>query len=96
MRGFKRIEKVICPIKLPKVDRDKSKIKLVEDRLSFQKVMEVCFYAYLKNDPKIMELVTPYAGKTKRGRELTELEAIEILKMLEAENPMKGLAEEDK
>jgi len=91
MRGYKA-ERVNCPIKLNKTDRDKSKIKLVEDKLSFQKMMEVCFYAYMKNNKAIMELVAPYAdikNDKKRRKELTELEAMDILKLIEQENAFK-------
>jgi len=88
-----RPERVNCPIKLSKVDRDKSKIKLTEDKLTFQKVMEVCFYAYMKNNKAIMDLVSPYSDASndkKRRRDLTELEAMDVLKLIEQEhNPFK-------
>jgi hypothetical protein len=42
MRGFKP-ERTLVPFRLSKEDYEKSKIKLVEDHLTFQKVMEVLF-----------------------------------------------------
>jgi hypothetical protein len=84
-----RAERVNCPVKLPKIDRDKSKVKLAEDRLTFQKVMEVCFNAYMKNNKAIMELVSVYSDtsdRKKTRRDLTELEAQDILKLIEAEH----------
>lgn len=42
MRGFKG-QRVLVPFRLCKEDYDKSKLKLVEDHLTFQKVMEVLF-----------------------------------------------------
>lgn len=58
--------------------------------------MEVCFYAYMRNDKYIMDLVSPYASPEydkKRRKELTELEALEVLKLIESENPMKALSD---
>ena len=43
MKGLKR-ERVLVPIRLPKLDYDKCKIKVMEDHLTFQKVMEVLFF----------------------------------------------------
>ncbi len=61
MKGF-RPERKLVPLRFVKADYDKVKLKLEEDHLTFQKVMEVLFLGYLNNNKHIRELVMKHSG----------------------------------
>jgi hypothetical protein len=90
-------EKIQCPIRLYKDQYQRVRAKASEDNISFQKLGEVLFGAYLKGNKEIMKLVEKHASekstKKKRG-ELTDLERDELLRVIEQEySPLRELEE---
>jgi hypothetical protein len=69
------------------------KAKIVEDKITFQKLGEILFGAYLKNNKEIMRLVKKYADEKyarKRRYTFDEMEADELLRKIENEySPLK-------
>lgn len=85
----KRPERVLVPFRACKEDYDKCKIKLAEDHLTFQKVMEVLFLAYMKNNKHIREMVMKFSNEAydkKRRYELDALEINEIRQLIESDH----------
>jgi hypothetical protein len=82
-----RPERKLVPIRLCKADYEKARVKLVEDRLNFQTVMEVLFLGYLKDNKKIREMVMKHSNvendKKRRQRQLDTLEINEIRQLIE-------------
>jgi hypothetical protein len=79
-------EKVQCPIRLYSSDYQKIKQKVVDDKITFQKLAEVLFLAYLKGNKETQRLVSKYAddNNVKRRRNyLSELENNELLREIE-------------
>lgn len=88
MKSFKS-DRALVPIRLPKTEYNKCKIKVVEDHLTFQKVMEVLFYAYMKDNKHVREMVLKYAGEAqdkKRRNELDDMEINDIRRLIEEEH----------
>lgn len=88
MKGLKR-DRVLVPIRLPKIDYDKCKIKVVEDHLTFQKIMEVLFFGYMKDNKHIREIVMKYASESqdkKRRHQLDDMEINDIRNLIEEEH----------
>lgn len=93
MNGYKA-ERVNCPVRLNKSDYEKSKIKLATDNLKYQRLMEILFLEYLKDNKKIMEILGKYAGPEndkKRTSKLDPLETDQLMKLLETESPIRLL-----
>jgi hypothetical protein len=60
----------------------------MEDHLTFQKLVEVLLYAYLKDNKHIKEIVKQFSdfkNDKKRRNQLDDLEANEILRLIEEE-----------
>lgn len=88
MKGFKP-ERVLVPIRLPKTEYDKCKIKVTEDHLTFQKVMEVLFFAYMKDNKHVREMVLKFASEKqdkKRRGQLDDMEINDIRNLIESEH----------
>jgi len=84
-------EKKQCPIRLYPDNYDRIKIKVAQDQITFQKLGEIVFDAYLKNNKEIMRLVRKYADEknsSKRRYTYTDLEADEILRQIEKNSPL--------
>jgi hypothetical protein len=84
-----RPERKLVPIRLCKADYDKAKLKLEEDHLTYQKVMEVLFLGYLNDNKHIREMVMKHSSTTndkKRRHDLNLLEINEIRQLIEAEH----------
>jgi replicative superfamily II helicase len=67
----------------------KVKAKVIQDKLSIQKLAEILFDAYLKNNKEVCRLVEKYADQkhAKRRRfSLNEEEADEFMRRIEMEN----------
>lgn len=94
MRGYKP-ERVLCPVRLPKADYDAIKAKVMEDHLTFQKLLELLLLAYLKDDKYIKDLVKVHSdvkNDKKRRFHLDEIEANELLRLIEEEySPLRSL-----
>lgn len=88
-------DKVQCPIRLYKDQYDKIKAKMVDDKLSFQKLSEILFTAYLKNNKEVMRLVRKYVDEKdekKRRFNLDSIEREELLRLIEEEHsPLKDV-----
>lgn len=87
--------RIQCPIRLPKSDYDKVRAKAIQDRIKFQKLVEVLLLAYVKNNKEIDRLVQKYVQekKAKKGKYLDEIEKNAIYGLIEEESPLKHLEE---
>jgi hypothetical protein len=78
-----------CPIRLWEDDYNKVKAKIVQDKLTFQKLAEVLFKAYLDGNKEILKLVEKYSDqkseKRRRYNQFTDFEADKILRIIEGE-----------
>lgn len=84
-----RPERKLIPIRLCKADYDKAKIKLEEDHLTYQKVMEVLFLGYLNDNKHIRAMVMKYSSPEqdkRRRHDLNSLEINEIRQLIEQEH----------
>mgnify|MGYP006921281378 CR=1 FL=1 len=94
MRGYKPA-RILCPIRLPKDDLDKVKAKVIQDQLTFQKLVEILLNAYVKGNKAIADIVAPFAdakNAKKRGFKLDDLEVSEILTLIEEEySPLRSV-----
>lgn len=71
------------------MDYEKSKIKLTEDGFSYQKVMEILFLEYMKNNKKIMEVLSKYKDSqeiSRKSKSLDNLEIDQLRKLMEEEH----------
>ena len=88
-------DKVQAPIRLYKSDYDRIKEKIVQDKVTFQKVVEVLLLAYIKGNKEIQNIVTKYADEKndkKRRYSLDEVEVNELLRYIEEEeSPLRNL-----
>ena len=81
-------EKIQCPVRLYKDQYKKIKAKVIEDQITFQKLAEVLFNAYLKNNKEIARLVQKYGDEKNSKRRrfgLNSAEKEELLRMIEKE-----------
>ena len=82
-------DKIQTPIRLYESDYLKIKEKIVHDKVTFQKLVEVLLLAYIKGNKDIEHIVTKYADEKnskKRRYSLDEVEANELLRMIEEEH----------
>lgn len=90
-------EKKQCQIRLYPEQIDKIKAKVVQDKITFQKLAEILFGAYLKGNKEINRLVQKYADdkySRQRRYSLTESESEELLRKLEMNHsPVKQFSE---
>ena len=90
-------EKDQHPVRIYSDDWEKLKVKTKSDGISFQKLTEVLFKAYLKKNKEIMRLVDKFVedkGTRKNRMGLDEIEADEILRMIEEEySPLRTIEE---
>lgn len=90
-----RQNRVQCPFRLSKDKLLKVKVKIKEDSISFQKLMEIMLNAYLRNNKEIMKMVNKYASdkhvKRRRG-ELSDFEYENVLSIIEEKHsPLRDL-----
>jgi hypothetical protein len=73
--------------RVSKTDYAKAKLKLIEEHLTLQKLMEVLFSEWLKDNKSIKECIKPYANAVydKKRKELDPLELDEIRRLLDEE-----------
>ena len=89
-------EKKQCPIRLYPEQIKKVKAKVAQDKITFQKLVEICVNAYLKDNKEIKRLVKRHADEKysrRRRYQLTELEAEEVLRRIEEESPYSEIEE---
>ena len=81
------------PIRLYPDQIEKIKAKTVQDGITFQKLAEVLFTAYLKGNKEINRLVEQFADDKKNKKKrysFNEMEADELYRILEEEySPLK-------
>lgn len=91
-------DKVQCQLRLYEDQYKKVKLKIVEDRITFQKLGEVLFEAYLSNNKEVLRLVRRHSNakySKKRRHELTFIERDELLRKIEKEHsPLRKLEQE--
>ncbi len=92
-------ERQLCPVRLHKDIYERVKAKTVLDKVTFQKLIEICLRGYLKDNKEIMRLVKKYADekylRKSRHNAFTELEEDEILRKLEEASPLSDSVLED-
>ena len=79
-------DKMQCPIRLHKDQYAKVRSLCAEDRITFQKLVEVLLLAYTKNNKEINRLIKVYAdSKYARKKEvaISEIESDELLSLIE-------------
>jgi len=90
-------DKIQCPIRLYKDQYEKVRYKCAEDRITFQKLAEVCFQAYLKDNKEIRRLIKVWADNKyarKKRPILSDIESDELLRIIEEEHtPLRDLAD---
>lgn len=88
-------DKIQCPIRLYESDYKRIKEKVVQDKVTFQKVVEVLLLAYIKGNKEIQNIVSKYADEKnakKRRYSLDEVEVNELLRYIEEEeSPLRDL-----
>ena len=88
-------DKMQCPIRLHKDQYEKIRFKCAEDRITFQKLAEVCFRAYLKDNKEIRRLIKVWADSKyarKKRPILSDMESDELLRLIEEEHtPLRDL-----
>lgn len=88
-------DKLQCPIRLYESDYLKIKEKIVVDKITFQKLVEVLLLAYIKGNKEIQNIVNKYADEKnakKRRYSLDEIETNELLRVIEEEHsPLRHL-----
>ena len=79
--------RILCPIRIEEKTYMKGKLSLVEDHLSFQKVVEVLYSEYVKGNKNIKAILAPYANQKydRKRKDLSQLEIDEIRELLETE-----------
>jgi len=89
-------EKKQCPIRLYPDQIKKIKAKVMQDKLTFQKLAEILFSAYLKDNKEIKRLVQRHADEKyarRRRYQLTDMEAEELLRRIAKESPYSEIDE---
>jgi len=88
-------DKVQCPVRMYKDQYNKMREKASEDGMTFQKLSEILFNAYLKDNKGIRKLVEKYADSKhsrKKRPVLDNLESEELLRIIEQEHtPLRDL-----
>jgi len=85
-----------APLRFMPDDWKKIKAKMVVDKITYQKLGEILFKAYMRNNKEIMKLVLKYADDKENKKKrygVTELEAEEILKYAEQHSPLSDFDE---
>jgi len=87
------------PVRIYRDTWEKLKVKTDTDGLSFQKLTEILLQAYLKGNKEVTRLVTSFAekkGLRKNRSSLDEMEADELLRLIEEEySPLRLIEEVD-
>lgn len=87
------------PVRIYPDDWEKLKVKVKADGLSFQRLTEVLFRGYLKNNKEIKRLVRDFVesqGSRKSRAGLDEIEADELLRLIEEKHsPIRFIHEVD-
>jgi len=79
-------DKVQAPIRLYPDQYEKIRTKARYDGLSYQKLAEILFKLYIKNNKEVMKHVNKFVeqkGNKKRRPMLDEMESDELLRMIE-------------
>lgn len=79
-------DKIQAPVRLYPDVYEKLREKVRYDGLSYQKLSEILFKLYLKNNKEVMKHVEKYVtqkGSRKRGPMLDEMESEELFRVIE-------------
>lgn len=92
-------KKVQHPVRIYEDDWEKLKVKTAADGISFQRLTEVLFRGYIKNNKEIRRLVNAFIekyGTRKRRTGFDEIEADELLRLIEEKHsPLRHIYEVD-
>lgn len=81
-----RTNRVQTPIRLYESDYKRIKDKVVQDKLTFQKLVEVLLLEYVKGNKEMQKIVNKFADENnakKRRYVLDDVESNELLRMIE-------------
>lgn len=92
---FNKNKKKLVPFRLFPEDLLKIQQKIVQDKVTFQKLVEVLLLAYLKDNKEIKKIVAKYADEKsskRRRNHLNDVEVNDLLKYIEEEeSPIRHL-----
>jgi hypothetical protein len=81
-----------CQLRFSQVEFDRITSKAKEDGLTYQKLGELLFGAYLKDNKEVRRLVDRYTESKQDKKQLNTLEKSDLLQLIEDEySPLKKL-----
>lgn len=85
-------KRILIPLRLYESDKNLLDKKVVEDKISMQKVIEVLVCQYLKDNKAIKEIIKEYTDQKyarKEATEFSEYEEDDLLRKIERLSPLK-------
>ena len=87
-------DKIQCPVRLYSDQYKKIRAKAQRHELTYQKVAEILFEMFLKNNKEVMRVISKYTDEDyhkKKRHPIDEWEVDELLRRIELDSPLKDV-----